>query len=204
MSLFKRDRTQAQLMKSPRPVKLEGWDAAIKGKQVALWRPPHMIAPSGQTAPGVSKELIADYLVASTSAAIGSSMGPVTVKWDEQEGRFATVIVHVHAWNQQVKMLVPVGIVSQKLAAVVEQYREGLGTKVQELHKGRQMFGPANEQLARAMRALEHLRDDKDPQFSDQEYMFVAAAIGKALNLSAFIPVGKTPPENIFEGHVTL
>jgi hypothetical protein len=177
---------------------------AIKGKQVALWRPPVMLDPAGRTMPGVSKELVAQYLVATTSALTKADLGPVSVEWKEQEGRFATTTLTIHAWGQAVDVLHPVATISQGLANALEHYRAGLTLKVRELHKGHQAYAEANAFIQRAMRQIEKLRDDTIPHFNDAEYLFLQANFNKAMVMSALIPVSAHEPEDVFSGEVTL
>lgn len=124
-------------------------DGAIKGRQVALWRPPVMLDQAGRTMPGISKRLIAHYLVATTSALARQDLGPVTVEWGEQQGRFATTELTIHAWGQAIMIMHPIATISQDLANALEHYRAGMAHKVRELHKGHQDLAEANAAPAR-------------------------------------------------------
>jgi hypothetical protein len=179
-------------------------DGAVRGREVALWRPPVMLDPTGRTMPGVSKELIAHYLVATTSALARSNLGPVTVEWKGQEGRFASTTLMIHAWGQAVDILHPVAVISQDLANALEHYRAGMANKVRELHRGHQSFDEANRQIRRAMREIEKLRDDRAPHFNDAEFLFIQANLSQALVLSALFPVADRPPEQTIGSSVTV
>mgnify|MGYP000464241363 CR=1 FL=1 len=171
--------------------------AAVKGTEVAIWRPPVMLDHAGRTLPGVSKDLVARYLVATTAALADADLGPVTVEWRHQEGRFCETAFLIHAWGQEVEIVHPIAPVSQKLADTWEIYKTGVALKVRELHKGHQRFGEANRLIGVAVRNLEGLRDDQVPHFSDSEYLFLQAAFQRAKVLSALVPVGQAQPETV-------
>jgi len=171
--------------------------AAVQGTEVAIWRPPVMLDMNGRSVPGVSKELIARYLVQTTAALAESDLGPVSVEWKEQVGRFVETEFTVHAWGQQVEIVHPVAPVSQDLANAWEIYKGGMATKVRELHKGHQKFDAANRMLDLAVRRLEQLRDSNTPQFSDAEFLFLQAAMMQARVLSALIPVSEVEAEEV-------
>lgn len=179
-------------------------DGAVKGRQVALWRPPVMLDTSGHTMPGVSKELIANYLVATTSALAKADLGPVTVEWKAQEGRFATTTLTIHAWGQSVDVLHPISLISQDLANALEHYQAGMAHKVRELHKGHQTLDEANAAIRRAIRQVEKLRDDDVIHFSDAEYLFIQGNLSKSLVMSALVPVSDQEPEDVFKDFVVI
>jgi hypothetical protein len=179
-------------------------DGAVRGREMALWRPPVMLDTKGRTMPGVSKDLIAQYLVATTSALARSNLGPITVEWKSQEGRFATTTLTIHAWGQAIDILHPVAIISQELANALEHYRAGMANKVRELHRGHQTFDEANGQIRRALREVEKLRDDRSPHFNDAEFLFIQASLSQALVLSALVPVADRPPEQTIGSSVTV
>jgi hypothetical protein len=179
-------------------------DGAVKGRQVALWRPPVMLDTAGRTMPGVSKQLVARYLVATTSALAQADLGRVTVEWKAQEGRFAVTTLTIHAWRQAVDVLLPVATISQKLANALEHYRAGMANKVRELHKGHQSFDEANAAIRRAMQQVEKLRDDTIPHFNDAEFLFIQAHLNEALVMSALVPVSDQAPEDVFASNVTI
>lgn len=179
-------------------------DGAVRGREVALWRPPVMLDTRGRTMPGVSKELIAHYLVATTNALARSNLGVVTIEWKGQEGRFAATTLTIHAWGQAIDILHPVAVISQELANALEFYRAGMANKVRELHRGHQTFDEANGQIRRALREVEKLRDDLSPHFNDAEFLFIQASLSQALVLSALVPVADRPPEQTIGSSVTV
>jgi len=178
--------------------------AAVKGNEVAIFRPPVLLDARGRTMPGVSKELVAQYLVASTSALADADLGPVTVEWLAQQGRFVKTELTIQAWGQKVEMVHPVAPVSQKLANQFELYIAGMALKVRELHKGHQRFDRANEMLSRASKGMERLRDDDVPHFADAEYLFLQTEIQQARVMSALIPVGEDPAEEVVGTRVAV
>jgi len=169
--------------------------AAVKGTEVAIWRPPVLLDPQGRTIPGVSKQLVAKYLVQTTAALAEADLGAVSVEWKEQVGRFVETRFTIHAWGQELDIVHPVAAVSQDLANVFTVYISGMARKVQQLHKGHQRFGEANRLLALAVEKLDLLRDSDLPQFSDAEYLFVSAAVRQAQVLSALVPVSALESE---------
>ena len=201
LSIIRRPKVKV-LDLEPRP-EYQG-DGAIKGQQVALWRPPVMLDHAGNTMPGVSKDLIANYLASTVSAMAKADLGPVTVTWKEQESRFATTTFTIHAWGQAVDVLHPIATISQELANALEHYRGGLASKVKELHKGHQTFEEANASIRQAIRRVERLRDDNRPHFNDAEFLFIQANMQQALTLSALIPVSDHAPEDVFKEAVTV
>jgi len=178
--------------------------AAVQGSEVAIWRPPVMLDPSGRTLPGVSKDLVARYLVSTTAALADADLGPVQVEWKEQVGRFTAATFTVQAWGQSVDLVHPIAAVSQDLANAWEVYKSGMALKVRELHKGHQHYGKANDLLRRASKKLEQLRDDELPHFNDAEYLFLQCAFQRAQVMSALVPVGKAQSEEVVGTHTEV
>ncbi len=178
-------------------------DGAINGRQVALWRPPVMLDAAGKTLPGVSLDLVAQYLVASTALMADTELGPVSIEWKEQVSRFVSVQMTVHAWGQSLEMLQPISIISQEMADVMDIYMSGVAQKVQELHKGHQSYSEANQTIRIAMRKVEKLRDHRRPHFNDAEFLFLMAGFGRALTMSALIPVSEIGPDQALGQSVT-
>ena len=162
--------------------------AAIKGNQVSIFRPPVLLSPDGKTMPGVSRELVARYLVSMTSALADSQLGPVTVEWVIQEGRFCKTAFHIPTWGTTINMVHPIAPISQALANVWEVYRGGMALKARELHKGHQQFADANATIEHSIQMIERLRDDSRPHFTDAEYLFLQAEFAEAKVLSALLP----------------
>jgi hypothetical protein len=179
-------------------------DGAVKGRQVAIWRPPVMLDTAGRTMPGVSKDLIAKYLVATTSALASQDLGPVTVEWQGQEGRFATTTLTIRAWGQSVNLLHPISLISQDLANALEHYRAGMAHKIRELHKGHQRLDEANAGIRRAIRQIEKLRDDDTVHFSDAEFLFLQVNLSESLTMSALVPCSDQEPEDVFKDFVVI
>lgn len=171
--------------------------AAVKGTEVAIWRPPVMLDPMGRTLPGVSKNLVARYLVSTTAALADADLGPVLVEWKTQTGRFMEATFTVQAWGQSVDIVHPIAAVSQDLANTWEIYKAGMALKVREIHKGHQHYGKANDMIRRASRKLEQLRDDNLPHFNDAEYLFLQAGFLQAQVMSALLPVSQMEPEAV-------
>lgn len=178
--------------------------AAVKGTEVAIWRPPVMLDMQGRSIPGVSKALIARYLVSATSALAEADLGPVSVEWKAQVGRFVETEFTVHAWGQLVTLIHPIAPVSQELANTWEMYKGAMARKVRELHKGHQKFGDANRILDLVEQKLENLRDEDVPQFSDAEFLFLDAAFHQAKVLSALIPVSDVEAEEVVGESMTV
>jgi hypothetical protein len=180
-------------------------DGSVKGRSVQLWRPPVQLSLDGKTQHGVSRELIAGYLVAVTAALAQTDLGEVTVEWQKQVGRFVTVRLDIRSWGQSITVMHPIAIVTQDIANVFDMYAAGIAWKVRELHKGHQRLDQANQMIRRAMSKLEKLRDDDRPHVNDAEYLFVMTQFQKALALSALIPVADAPPEDVFHSeHVVI
>jgi len=171
--------------------------AAVKGREVAIWRPPVLLDAAGRTMPGVSRDLIADYLVRTVEALADADLGPVSIEWLQQEGRFIKTQFTIPAWGQQVRVMHPIAPVSQELADALKIYVAGMALKIQELHKGHQNFGQANKTLERASVRLKQMRDDKMPHFTDGEYLFVQTEIMRARVMSALIQVGQAVAEEV-------
>lgn len=174
-----------------------GVSAAVRGNDVAIFRPQVLLDPQGRTLSGVSKDLVARYLVNTTAALAEADLGPVTVEWKEQEGRFAMTAFTIHAWGQEVEITHPIAPVSQKLANTWDIHKACVALKVRELHKGHQRFDEANGLIRRVIRNLERLRDDRVPHFSDAEYLFLQSAFHHAIVLSALVPVGEAKAEEV-------
>jgi len=171
--------------------------AAVQGREVAIFRPPVLLDPQGRTLPGISKDLVARYLVHTTAALAEADLGPVTVEWLEQTGRFVNTRFSIAAWGQAVEIVHPAAPVSQRLANAWEIYKGGIALKVRELHKGHQRFDQANALIAQACRRLDQLRDDDVPQFSDAEFLFLQSEFNRARVMSALVPVGQAQAEEV-------
>lgn len=177
---------------------------AIRGREVALWRPPVMLDAAGRTLPGIRKELVAQYLVSTVASLAKADLGPVTVDWKDQEGRFILTTLTIHAWGQSMDVLHPIAVISQPLANALEHYQAGIVAKVRELHKGHQRFDEANAMLRRASKEMEKLRDGDAPHFNDAEYLFAQAAVFQAIVLSALIPVSDGEAEQALGTRVSV
>jgi len=171
--------------------------AAVNGREVAIFQPPVILDAQGRTLPGVSKDLVARYLVSTTAALADADLGPVTVEWCEQQGRFVNTRLTIQAWGQTVEIVHPVAPVSQQLANTWELYKAGMALKVRELHKGHQRFGEANALIERASRHLDRLRDDDTPHFSVAEFLFLQSEFYQARVMSALIPVDQAVAEEV-------
>jgi hypothetical protein len=179
-------------------------DGLVRGRSVQLWRPPVMFDAEGRTMPGVTRDLVAQYLVSSVSAITRTNVGPVSVEWVKQQGRFVTTHLMIHAWGQGVTVLHPVGIVSRELKHTHETYMGGMALKVRELHKGNQDFAEANRLIATALGKVHALRDDDTPHFNDAEFLFVVSGMTEGLTLSALIPVAKNGAEQAIGTRLTV
>lgn len=177
--------------------------AAVKGREVAIFRPPVMLSQDGKSLPGVSRDLVARYLVSSVSALVQSDLGAVEVEWVAQHGRFCETAFHIQTWGQSIELVHPIAPVSQELANSWEIYKAGIALKARELHKGHQRFGEANAMIQKAGRNLESLRDDQVPHFTDGEYLFLQAAFQKGLVMSALLPDCHAEPE-LVSGTTTI
>jgi len=171
--------------------------AAVNGREVAIFQPPVILDAQGRTLPGVSKDLVARYLVSTTAALADADLGPVIVEWCEQQGRFVNTRLTIQAWGQVVEIVHPVAPVSQKLANMWEVYKSGVALKVRELHKGHQRFGEANALIERACAGLDRLRDDDTPHFSGAEFLFLQTGFHRARVMSALIPVDQAAAEEV-------
>jgi len=197
--------TQIQVYDVPHGIGDESTAAVNIGtNEVAIFRPPVMMDQHGNTVPGVSKELVARYLVQTTAALTEADLGPVTVEWKEQCGRFVATEFTIQAWGQKLAIVHPVAQISQALANTWDMYKSGIAAKARELHKGHQRFGQANQTLRLAVRRLEQLRDDNVPQFSDAEYLFLQAAFQSAQVMSALIPVSEHQAEEVIGTRMTV
>lgn len=171
--------------------------AAIVTQRVAIFRPPIILDEGGQPPIGMTKQLIAQYLVATTSAMADQDLGPVTVHWGTNVGRFVTTGFTVHAWGYKIDLVHPIGIVSQKLAEAWELYKDGIALKIQQMHRGHQTYDQANGKIRRAIQMLELLRDAQPPHMNPAEFLFLHACMNSALVLSALVPVEPTEAEQI-------
>ena len=204
MSVFDVIRRPELTIYDDKPLPQLRGDGAIRGRQVALWRPPVMLDAAGRTLPGVSKDLIAHYLVHTTSALARNNLGPVTVEWKSQQDRFAVVTLTIQAWGSTIDCMHPIAIISQQLQNALEHYYAGMTLKVRELHKGHQAYDQANGMIGRAMREVEKLRDGIRPHFNDAEYLYIMGSLGQALTLSALIPVSEGGAEQAINTRVSV
>ena len=163
-----------------------------------------MLDAAGRTLPGVSKDLIAHYLVHTTSALARNNLGPVTVEWKSQQDRFAVVTLTIQAWGSELDLIHPIAVISQEVQNALEHYYAGMTLKVRELHKGHQSYDQANVMIGRAMREVEKLRDGARPHFNDAEYLYIVGNLSKALTLSALIPVAEGGKEQAIKTSVTI
>jgi len=173
-------------------------DVMVNGKrrEVALFRPPVVLGQDGGTLPGVDRQLVATYLVATTGMLAEVDLGPVRVDWRGRVGRFATASINMESWGQSLTVLMPVHVISHELETIMEMYRNALCLKARQIHRGHQDYRQANQVLRRAAKQLEKLRDADAPHFTDAEYLFVAANIaqGQVMNALVPLPVGDGEP----------
>jgi len=166
-------------------------DVVVNGhrREVALFRPPVVLGAEGESLPGVDRQLVANYLVATTGMLAEVDLGPVRVDWQHRVGRFATASVNMEAWGQSLTVLMPVHIVSTQLEGILKMCQEATCLKAQQIHRGHQDYSKPNRILRRAARKLEELRDAHAPHFTDAEYLFVAGNIAQAQVMNALVPL---------------
>lgn len=172
--------------------------------QVALFRPPVMLGSDGQSLPGVDRQLVANYLVATTGMLAEVDLGPVRVDWQVRVGRFATASVNMESWGQSLTVLMPVHVISTELETIMQMYQNAVCLKARQIHRGHQDYREVNQVLRRAAKQLEKLRDAAAPHFTDAEYLFVAASIGQAQIMNALVPLPTSGGEQIIGQSATV
>lgn len=172
------------------------FDAQVQGNAVALYRPPVVLDAQGRTAPGITRELVANYLAATVARMTDVQLGPVNVQWLEAQGRFVLASYQVPTFNVSFEVAHPTGVIDQCVANVLDQYMAGICLKVLEMMKGHQRYDNANHLIRRAHRRLETLRDVAPPVLTTPEYLFLDTQFSKALVLSALphLPEGGGEP----------
>jgi len=158
-------------------------------REVAMFRPPIVLGPTGETLPGIDKQLVANYMVATTGMLAEVDLGPVQVNWQSRVGRFATASINMESWGQSLTVLMPVHVISHSLEQIMRMYQNAICLKAKQIHRGHQDYREANQVLHRASRQLEKLRDADAPHFTDAEYLFVATAIAGAQVMNALVPI---------------
>lgn len=177
-------------------------DVVVNGhkREVALFRPPVVLGADGESLPGVDRQLVANYLVATTGMLAEIDLGPVRVDWKHRVGRFATASVNMEAWGQSLTVLMPVHVISTQLEGILKMYREATCLKAREIHRGHQDYTRPNQILRRAAKQLERLRDARAPHFTDAEYLFMAGNIAQAQVMNALVPLPDGQGEQVI-GH---
>lgn len=160
-------------------------DAQVKGNVVALYRPPVVLDAQGRTAPGVSRDLVAQYLAGTVARMTDVQLGPVNVHWKEATGRFVLAAYQVPTFDVAFEVVHPAGVVDQAVADTMDLYLAGTCLKVLEMMKGHQRYDRANGMIKAAHRRLESLRDVAPPVLTTPEYLFLDAQLSAALVLSA-------------------
>ena len=176
-----------------------GGDVVVNGKkrEVALFRPPVVLGPDGETLPGVNRQLVANYLVGTTGMLAEVDLGPVRVDWRDRVGRFATASLTMETWGQSLTVMLPVHVISSELEGIMQMYQSAVCLKAREIHRGHQDYSKPNQLLRRAARKLERLRDSRHPHFTDAEYLFVAGDIASAQVMNALVPLPVSGGEQI-------
>lgn len=166
-------------------------DVLVNGKrrEVAMFRPPVVLGPDGESLPGVDRQLVATYLVATTGMLAEVDLGPVRVDWKDRVGRFATATLNLETWGQSLTVMMPVHVISQQLEGIMAMYQEAVSEKARQIHKGHQDYSRPNQMLRRAAQRLEKLRDEPQPHFTDAEYLFVAGSLAHAQVMNALVPL---------------
>ncbi len=163
---------------------------AIAGREVVLYRPELVIdLESGETVPGVDRQLACDYLVATLEMLSQEQHRGATVEFVSARGRFATARFTLPAWGASLDVVQPVNVVSREIGTVMAIYRRALAAKAKELHKGTQSYGEANAHLSDALQKWAGLREMTVPQVNDAEYIYVKTALMRAIVLNALVPV---------------
>lgn len=175
-----------------------------KCREVALFRPPVVLGGDGQSLPGVDRQLVADFLVATTGMLAEVDLGPVRVDWQTRVGRFATASVNMESWGQSLTVLMPVHVISAELETIMQMYQNAVCLKAQQIHRGHQDYRQVNQVLRRAAKQLGKLRDAPAPHFTDAEYLFVAANISKAQVMNALVPLPVGDGEQIIGQSATV
>jgi len=163
---------------------------AIADREVILYRPELVIdLESGETVPGVDRQLACDYLVATLEMLSQEQHRGASVEFVSAKGRFATARFTLPAWGASLDVVQPVNVVSREIGTVMAIYRRALAGKARELHKGTQNGGAANAHLADALQKWAGLREMPTPQVNDAEYIYVKTALMRAIVLNALVPV---------------
>jgi hypothetical protein len=166
-------------------------DLMVNGhkREVALFRPPVVLGPNGESLPGVDRQLVANYLVGTTGMLAEVDLGPVRVDWGQRVGRFATATMNMETWGQSVTVMMPVHVISSELETIMQMYQEAVCLKAQEIHRGHQDYSKPNRVLRRATKQLDKLRDAGHPHFTDAEYLFVYGNLAQAQVMNALVPL---------------
>jgi hypothetical protein len=173
-------------------------------RQLAVFRPPVTLDNSGQSAPDVDRQLIADYMSTQIGHMADMDLGPVRIDWKGHRGRFVSAYLYMLTWQQGFTVILPVQMVSVQVEQVYKLYQQAMALKVKEMHKGHQDHGQANALLDAATRHLERLRDDGHPHLTDAEYMFLAAAISRARIVNELLPMPVGGEEQILGQTATV
>ena len=168
-----------------------GADVVVNGhkREVAMFRPPVVLGPNGESLPGVDRQLVATYLVSTTGMLAETDLGPVRVDWRDRVGRFVTATMTMETWGQSLTVMMPVHVVSAEIERIMTMYQSALCLKAREIHRGHQDYTQPNRILRRAAKKLERLRDAPHPHFTDAEYLFVAGNIAQAQVLNTLVPL---------------
>lgn len=166
-------------------------DMVVNGRrrEVALYRPPVVLGPEGESRPGVNRLLVAEFLVATTGMLAEVDLGPVRVDWQDRVGRFATASISMESWGQSLTVLMPVQVISHDLEQIMQMYQNAICLKARQIHRGHQDYSEVNQVLRRAAKQLEKLRDAPAPHFMDAEYLFVGGCIARAQVMNALVPL---------------
>lgn len=183
----------------------EGHDDGIPGdlfvngkrRQIVMYRPPVVLGEDGETLPGVDRQVVANYLVATTGMLSNVDLGPVRVDWKGRSGRFAAAELHMETWGQSLTVVMPVHVISQELNSVMEMYQRAVCLKAREIHRGHQDYGEPNSLLQKAYGKLERLRDATAPHFTDGEFLFLAGQLGSAMVMNALVPLPQAEGEAV-------
>lgn len=183
----------------------EGRDDGVSGdvlvngrhRQIVMYRPPVVLGEDGETLPGVDRQVVANYLVATTGMLSNVDLGPVRVDWKGRSGRFAAAELHMETWGQSLTVVLPVHVISQELNGVMEMYQRAVCLKAREIHRGHQDYSEPNNLLQKAFGKLERLRDADAPHFTDGEFLFLAGQLGSAMVMNALVPLPQAEGETV-------
>jgi hypothetical protein len=163
MNLFNRTKTQAVV-----PVRPEGVQAQVTGKQVIIYEPPYRVDEQ------CDKAVMQSFITVAVTKALDARMALVNMTWKKTCGAFVLTEFDVAERGRKEYVALPVEHVSGVVQDFIRRYYKAKAAKLLVLEHWNMDFADSNRNFNTLLLDLANMRS----QFTDDEWRFWYALIG--------------------------